>query len=85
MVDYEYWDEQLCDFLRESEDGNIVLQRSGGSVWLYNVAIPLHNAFVFHKLKQPIEAANWASSIAAWDWREACIEWLNRRNAAKGT
>jgi len=45
------------------------------------VAVPMFMAHRSHISKQRQPALNWASHIAAPDWRLACVNWLERRYA----
>lgn len=48
--------------------------------FLYGTAAPMLAAWRAHKAGDKKEAMYQASCIEAWDWRVACIEWLQRRN-----
>jgi thymidylate synthase len=52
--------------------------------FLHSVAIPMYKAWQVRKTKQGTGLAE-AQQIAAPDWRRACVEWIQRREAAKAT
>lgn len=50
-----------------------------GTPWFRDVAVPMFNAHLAHKLNDSAAAVNYVATIAAADWRVAAIGWLARR------
>lgn len=48
------------------------------SMWMYEVAVPMYNAWMERKNKQGDGKAE-VKQIGAEDWRIVCDEWINRR------
>lgn len=45
----------------------------------WNVAFPMRDAYALYKKRNYPKAIESASGIVAGDWRQACVEWLERR------
>jgi hypothetical protein len=50
--------------------------------FLANVAQPMCNAFMFHKMRIYEVALQWAEKVQSDDWRIAGTNWLLKRKAA---
>lgn len=53
------------------------------SKFIGEVAVPMYLAHDAWRNKQYDEAVEHASRIVAWDWRIACLEWLDRRRKTR--
>lgn len=71
------WHQDLNRFL--SRDGLWNDRAGWESRFIGEVAVPMYQAHDAWRNKQYDEAKEYASRIVAWDWRVACLEWLERR------
>jgi len=79
MVNTE-WDDWNSELLMFMEEGPVMGYKD---VFFRKVANPMYSAWFAYKDKDDPDrfekAFNFANSIAASDWRKACVEWLQRR------
>ena len=45
-----------------------------------DIAIPMVNAYMFHKHRQYEDFMLWTNKIKAYDWMKACFEWVRKRD-----
>ena len=78
--DIKTWEKDLQRFIKR--DG---LPNDAGwtSPFFIGVARPMYMAHEAWRNRQYDEAMDHAKTITAWDWRLACVEWLNRRAAKR--
>jgi len=69
---YEVFDDELRTWLETPTDDTT-------SSFLSGVAYPMWQSFQSHRVKEHMDALNWADQIDAPDWRFACTAWLTRR------
>lgn len=78
--DWGAWDRDLKKFMDWHDDG-CPLEFAGGykNEWFHNVATPMCHANKFRRGGMMRDAMVAAEQVAAEDWREAAVAWLNRR------
>ena len=78
VVDCEVdlWEKDLHRFLRRDGLPN---KFGWNSEFFQHTARPMYFAFEAWREKRYMEAAGHAEMINAWDWRRACVEWLERQ------
>lgn len=70
------FDEEVAEFC----DG----RRTGFKEWFLELtAVPMANAYDLYKQGDVDAALDSANTIGSEDWRKACLEWLQRRKAAR--
>ena len=47
-----------------------------------DIAIPMVNAYLFHKGRRYEDSYAWINKIKAYDWMKACFEWVRKRDTA---
>lgn len=77
MVNPVAWEAELVKFMLRPE----VSEGGYTEPFFVEVACPMLAAWESHKAKNPYDALRAANEIDAWDWRQACVEWLERRSA----
>ena len=45
-----------------------------------DIAIPMVNAYLFHKRRRYEDSYAWINKIKAYDWMKACFEWVRKRD-----
>jgi thymidylate synthase len=84
-TDIETWDADLKRFMERPCDGP-----GAGSIYRFedpffnSVAQPMYCGWKQRKEKRGT-CIEWARLISAPDWRKACVEWIERREAKKGS
>jgi thymidylate synthase len=76
----ETWDADLKRFMSDPSQGGAAY----GDEFFSTVAAPMYYAWKERKEKRGTGMA-WAVQIAAEDWRQACVEWIERREARRET
>jgi len=74
------WDLDLQNFFKWAMDNPS--PREWATPFFEQVIQPMEMSHKFYKAKNFNEAMYWASTIKALDWRQACTEWLRRRQEA---
>jgi hypothetical protein len=53
--------------------------------WVRDVAHPIYQTYIARQQGDTKGENEWVQKIKATDWKEACIQWISRRNAAKAS
>lgn len=82
LVDLQYkiWLDEIEDFCAEA-GAAVVLGANSVSRFINNVAMPIHNAYVYRKAKDREGTAHWLDKCEDRAWAVACGEWCARRDA----
>jgi Thymidylate synthase len=75
------FDGDLAEFISWARGGETYVDMKYSSEIFGMVAEPMFRAWAAHKQKDYPAAVRYAGGIAAMDWREACVDWLQRREA----
>lgn len=78
--DIDDWHNDLHRFLRRDGLPN---PYGWSSKFINEVAVPMYMAHEAYRQKRYEEAEENALRITAWDWRTACLEWLQRREVER--
>lgn len=85
MVDLirDDWMEELNMFINKADGGQIdpLYAARIRSDFISTVLLPLYQAWVCRKDKDYQGAYTWVNECAAFDWRLACVEWMDRRDS----
>lgn len=75
----EVFEEELFEFMAWDGSGPPGLENRFTEPFLLSVAAPMYRAYMAFKQKDFAAALESANTIQAEDWRQACMEWLTRR------
>lgn len=82
-VTFDHEVRRYCQWAcQHAAEGCIMLRKDYEAPFIRDTAVPLFNAWQYHKIKDYHNAHTAATQIKAVDWSVACDMWLERREAA---